>query len=498
MTFKSFQWGYLLPIVFLIFSSPCLAQEESLSPSFIKARGLPYPGIIHIHSNISEGGAYPLRRLVSLAQGKGIKILVFTDTFLHRWEYGLPVLFNIFKVSKEERSVVKYGIKNYLKDLKKIKDEFPDMLIFEGVEVAPFYWWSGSPFKKNLSLNDWSRHLLVIGLKSYQDYAHLPVVGNRYLMPQLKDALALLIPLLLVISVWVFLKKRKPRKLLGLTLSMLGIVFLFNLFPFSASRYNPYHGHKNFLPYQNLVNYVNKKGGLVFWAHPVLVEQAFSRKFFMINFYTPAYPEVLILTSGYTGFGTNILDSRGDNLILAGGEWDNALKSYCQGKRNQPVWVIGEADYRSGARIDSIQNIFFLSEFNPQSAYEALRNGKLYARSYSENNINISLYDFHIEDSKDKNKFAFMGDKIQIIGRPRLSIKGDCAFNTTGNLTVEIISYGKVIKKFELINEKTFNLEFQDDSLEAYDRKSYYRLVFFADTKIILVTNPIFVEFKNE
>ncbi|MDP2043885.1 MAG: hypothetical protein Q8K15_01795, partial [Candidatus Omnitrophota bacterium] len=252
--------AYLFSVFFLILSSFCFAQNESLST---------YPGIIHIHSNISEEGVYPFRRLVTLAQAKGIKILVFSDTFLNRWEYGLPLLSNIFKVSLEKRCIVKYGIKNYLKDIEKIRDEFPDTIILAGAEVAPFYWYSGSIFKGNLSLNDWSRHLLVIGLKSYQDYARLPVVGNRYLKPQLKDALSLLIPIVLIIFGVFFLKK---SKILGWTLNILGILFLFNAFPFSASRFDPYHGQKAFLPYQDLINYVNKKNGLVFWAHPVIAE----------------------------------------------------------------------------------------------------------------------------------------------------------------------------------------------------------------------------------
>jgi len=490
--------AYLLSAFFLTLSSFCFAQDESLSPAFIKARGLPYPGIIHIHSNISEEGVYPFRRLVTLAQTKGIKILVFSDTFLNRWEYGLPVLSNIFKVSVEKRCIVEYGIKNYLKDLKKIKDEFPDTIILAGAEVAPFYWYSGSIFKGDLSLNDWSRHLLVIGLKSYQDYARLPVVCNRYLKPQLKDVFSLLIPVALIIFGVFLLKKSRLRKILGWTLNILGILFLFNAFPFSASRFDPYHGQKAFLPYQDLINYVNKKSGLVFWAHPVIAEEASSMKFLRIDFYTPAYPEALVKTTGYAGFGASMPGSASDNPVLAGGVWDNALRDYCLGKRNQPAWAIGEAEYTSGGGIDSVQNIFFLPEFNAQSAYEALHNGRLYVRSYSENSINISLSDFHIEDSRDKNKFGFMGDKIQIIGLPRLFIRGDSAINPAGNLKVEVIRDGKVIREFEFINEQAFNLSFQDDSPPVYGKKSYFRLVFFADNRIILVTNPIFVELKNE
>ncbi len=491
---------YLLSAFFLILSSPCFAKGESLSP---------YPGIIHIHSNITEEGVYPFRKIITLAKDKGIKILVFTDTFLKRWEYGPPFLSNIFKISIQQRCIVEYGIKNYLRDLEEIRDEFPDMVILAGAQVSPFYWWSGSILKKNLSMNGWNKDFLVIGLKSYSDYARLPVVCNRYFLPQLKDTLPLLIPIALIIFGVFLLRKSKTgvgsirsdpgSKIPGWALTILGILFLFNAFPFSASRFDPYHGQKAFLPYQDLINYVNKKSGLVFWAHPMIAEDASSMKFLRINLYTPAYPEALVETTGYTGFGAGIPGSASDNPILAaGGVWDNVLRDYCLGKRNQPAWAIGEAEYTSGSGIDSVQNIFFLSKLNSQSVYEALKKGRLYVRSYSENNINISLSDFHIEDSRDKDTLgfkAFMGDKIQITGRPRLFIKGNFTNNPAGDLKVEVIRDGKVIREFEFTPlEKAFNLEFLDDFPQAIGEKSYFRLVFFADNRIILVTNPIFVE----
>lgn len=486
MIFTALRWIYLLPITFLIFPLPCLAQEKYL----------PYPGIIHIHSYVSRGGLYSPKRLVSLAQAKGIKILVFSDTYLMRWEYGLPIFSNIFKISREEQSIVKYGVKRYWEDFKKIKEEFPDMLILEGTEVAPFYWWSGSPFKKNLSLNDWSRHLLVVGLKKYQDYVYLPVVCNRYIWPKLKDIPLLLICLSLII-LGIFFLKKKQRKVLGLMLNVAAILFLLHLFPFFTSRYNPYFGEKNYLPYQDLINYVHKKGGLVFWAHPEIREQISGGRFGMINYYTLSYPESLIETSGYTGFGVNMQPSPDHNLILAGREWDNVLTDYCEGKRGQPVWVIGEADYRGKGPIDSVQNIFFLPEFKYDSVYEALRKGRLYICYHSENNINISLSDFHIEDSQNSERSVFMGGNIEIKGKPRLYIKGNYIIDPACELHIELIRDGQIIKNFILGNEKTFNLEFQDDSLEVQHRKSYYRLNFFVGSTIALVTNPIFFELKN-
>lgn len=472
MIFTFLRRAFLLPILFLILSSLCLAQEESL----------PYPGIYHIHSNISnQEENYPLRKIVSLAQDRGIKILIFTDTLLRRWEYGLPIFSNIFKISIQQDAVVKSGIKSYLRDLKKIKDEFPDMLILEGVEVTPFYWWSGNPFKKGLTLNDGNKHLLVVGLKNYQDYAHLPVVCNRYFLPQLKDLPPLLISMTLVILGILFLRKKKQRQFLGLALNIAGILFFLNFFPFSASRYNPYSGPKKFLPYQELINYVCKKGGLAFWAHPEVTELVSAGKFATINFYTPSYPEALMLTSGYTGFGVNISPGTNHDLILAGGAWDKVLKSYCEGKRNQPVWAIGEADYRGRGRIDSLQNIFFLHKFKPELAYEALRRGRLYVRYYLENKIDVSLSDFHIEDSQNTaGEFAFMGEEIRIKGRPRLHIKGNYAIYPSEDLSLEIIRNGEIIKELKLSEGGIFDLEFQDDSLGALDKKIYYRLNFFA------------------
>ena len=472
---------FLVVIIFLILALPCFAQQEYL----------PYPAIIHIHSDIS-GGAYPLRKIVSLARDQGIKILVFSDSFLERWEYGLPILSNIFKVSLERNSVVKYGVKRYLGDLNRIKDEFPDVLIPQAVEVAPFYWWGGNFFEKNISLNDWNRHLLVIGLAKLQDYTHLPVAGNRYFLPQLKDFPLLIIPVsLIILSIFTFRKKQK--KFLGITLSLLGILFLFNFWPFSASLYNPYHGQKNFLPHQDLINYVNKKDGLVFWAHPETVQSASCGKFVNIGFYTPSYPEALIQTSGYTGFGVGALNAD-SSLVIPGRDWDRALISYCQGSRNQPVWAIAEADYRGGSLTDTLQNILFLPGFTLDSVYEALRRGRLYLRKYLGSNMDISLSDFHIEDSVKMavENSAFIGEQLQIKNKPRLRIKGSYVINPSQDLRIDIIRNGQIIKKFEFTEGKVFDLDFQDDSLGQGNR-GYYRLNFFVDANLVLVTNPIFV-----
>ncbi|MDO8748953.1 MAG: hypothetical protein Q7J72_07580 [Candidatus Omnitrophota bacterium] len=466
-----------------------------LSRAFAQEKLSAYPAVIHIHSTISQAD-YPPRRIVSLAREQGIRILVFTDSFIRRWEYGLPLVSNIFKFSAEEDSISRYGIKRYLNDFKKIKDEFPDMLILEGAEVAPFYWWSGSFFKKNLSLNDWSRHLLVIGLKKEQDYRHLPVVGNKYFFPRLKDMFFLLIAAILIIP-GIFFLKRKQKKALGFLICAAGILFLLNSIPFSASRYSPYHRQKQYLPYQDLIEYVTKKNALVFWAHPRITEEvSWGRYAKTVNFFTLKYPEALTLTSGYTGFGVGA----NRDLILAGEEWDNVLNSYCDGRRANPAWVIAEADYRGRGQIDSIQNMIFLPVFKEESVYEALRAGRLYIRYYSENKCDILLEDFHIADSpaETSGSPAFIAGEITIKNKPRLLIRGSSLISPPEELRIEVIRNGRIVKEFRLAGQKEFDLGFQDDSLEITDRKNYYRLNFFIGNNVVLATNPIFVRIKNE
>ena len=471
-----------------------------LSRAFAQEKLSAYPAVIHIHSTISQAD-YPPRRIVSLAQDQGVRILVFTDSFIRRWEYGLPLMPNIFKFSAEEGSIARYGIKRYLNDFKKIKDEFPGMLILEGAEVAPFYWWSGSVFKKNISLNDWNRHLLVIGLKKEQDYRHLPVVGNKYFLPRLKDIFPLLISAILIILGIFFIKSaltgtRKQKRGLGFLICAAGILFLFNNIPFLASRYSPYQGQKQYLPYQNLINYAAEKGGLTFWAHPLITEEtSLGRLAKTVNFSTLKYPEALMLTQGYTGFGVGA----NRDLILAGEKWDDALNSYCEGRRVSPAWVIAEADYRTGGRIDSIQNMIFLSQFNEGSLYEALAAGRLYIRYYSENKCDILLDDFQVMDSPadPADGSAFIAGEITIRNKPRLFIRGTLATAPPEDLRIEVIRNGRIVKEFNLAGQKEFDLEFQDDSLETTGRMNYYRLNFFAGNTAVLATNPIFVRLKN-
>ena len=43
---------------------------------------------------------------------------------------------------------------------------------------------------------------------------------------------------------------------------------LIEFHPFKSSLFDQYSGDQGYLPYQELVDYVGDKGGMIFWTHP--------------------------------------------------------------------------------------------------------------------------------------------------------------------------------------------------------------------------------------
>ena len=159
------------------------------------------------------------------------------------------------------------------------------MTIIAGVEAVPFYYWGGSYFNNNLKLINFHKHLLVIGLERPEDLEGIPSISyNNPLRFEIWES-----PEHLAYSLnstqdygWylqkksgaykideLYVKKEKtPFIIIGLVILLAGVIFMLNNFPFCSPLYDQYHGDRGSLPYQNLIDYVEKKGGMVFWAHP--------------------------------------------------------------------------------------------------------------------------------------------------------------------------------------------------------------------------------------
>ena len=94
MLHRSTHFHICLIVLILIFGGRASAGEY-----------IQLPGVIHVHSTFSSG-KYSIGELVSRAEGKGLEVLLVTDTYQAVMQYGLFPFHNLIKKREERRSVM--------------------------------------------------------------------------------------------------------------------------------------------------------------------------------------------------------------------------------------------------------------------------------------------------------------------------------------------------------------------------------------------------------
>jgi hypothetical protein len=78
-----------------------------------------------------------------------------------------------------------------------------DVLVIPGVQSSPFYFWTGSSFKGDLTAHGYRKELLLVGMQSAEDYRGLPLIhsgfSTRYTRKMLPRSLILLAGLVLAV-----------------------------------------------------------------------------------------------------------------------------------------------------------------------------------------------------------------------------------------------------------------------------------------------------------
>jgi hypothetical protein len=500
--------NYLYPgLILIVFICSFFCNENLLIEKCYAEQYKLIPGVIHVHSTISNGEKTP-EEIVQLAEEKGMKVVIFTDHDTMRWSYGTPPLKGVLQKVVEQNSILKYGAANYINTIEGLNEKYPDMLIMHGAEAIPFYYWQGSFLKDTLVLQSGNKHILVMGLQTPSGYENLPSVGNGFPSIFTIESFFSLWPLGLFLLGWLLISLRKNKnstenedsnktkynKTAGIVCFFVGVVFLVNNFPFKTPLFDQYHDDQYVFPYQYLIDYANENNALTFWAHP---EVDRSMEIAGIKVVSSPYEEYLLNTFDYTGIA---IFSEGMRRVgPPGGIWDQILLQYCAGLREKPVWVIGEVDYKvQDFPIDETQTIFLLKEKNNKAILNALSTGKMYAAMGAANSL--TLNSFVIEDV-DSGKLAFMGDEITMKDKPRIRIVvtvddsdksseyGKRSFN------IDLIRNGSVIKTFE--TDGSIDIAYDDDYHNPGE-KVYYRLAI--DTGYLfrgIVSNPVFVQFAE-
>jgi hypothetical protein len=391
------------------------------------------PVAIQISSRVSDG-AYSLEEIVACARRNGVKIIILGERDLMKWEYGIWPLRRLVRKTVEDPSLLKYGAARYLDDIASLQEKNPDMLILPGVESAPYYYWTGSPFNGSLKINDWHRHILAFGFRTAADYERLPVTGN-------------------------------PR----------------------GNAEGPYGGDLGPLPYKRYVEYADARGALTFWTHPEAVS---AERIGSISAETADYAGLLSRIDAYTGFF--IYYEGYAKVGIPGGIWDGILMDYCAGRRKKPVWAAAGLSVDQGGleqNMRGLRTVVLPEAFTADAVIRAMGAGRMYV-TMGGKAPGFVLDEFSAGSDSGR---AGMGEKAVVGKPPTVVIKGRLLHGQETSFQIKLVRNAKVIKVFEETGGE-FSVTFFDEA--AAGGNGYYRAEI-SSPAVIAVTNPVFYELRR-
>lgn len=481
--------------IFFIFVASLLFANNSLAQVYPTKDQGSYgvyqnvPAAIHIQTKFSDG-KYTFEEIIKEAQEKGIKVIIFSDTALRRWEYGIRPLENIIRRRIEHNSVFRFGIARYLKTINNLADKYPEIVFVPAVEVVPFYYWEGNFLGRDLTLHNWHKQMLVIGLAKESDYRYLPIITNYSFLPLHKGNFRGLWPIFVILlGIFAIIKSKNKfifQNFVYMLLVVTGILLINNL-QFNVSRFDAYHKDQGAKPYQDLIDYVVKKGGLIFWCHP---EAKNIDRIKNVNVSTLPYKEDLVYTHDYTGSAMLFDDNR--SVAKIGDIWDEVLLASCLGKM-LPIWAISEVDYHGGDRdISSIQTVLLIKNPDKDEVIKALKSGKMYMKLNNRPN-DFNLDKFIVTDT-GMETVGFMGEDIQIATKPQIIIETSSSLFTDEPEEIRLIRNGKLIQTFNSVGSN-FRIKYQDEYFSPGE-KIYYRIMIKSNNDFYrIISNPIFISF---
>ena len=457
-------------------------------------------GVIHLDSTIS-GGDYTPQQMVEYLREHNVEVALFTDHDTVRWDYGFfpskwltgrITGWLIGKAFGRSGSVQSFGPEAYVELMEELDTAYKDILVIPGVEAIPFFYWEGSLLFNTLTIHDVYKHLLAFGLED-EGYSGLPSIGEGFQRRIGFDTILSLWPVALLFVAYRVLKRPdKISRIGGKGLVVIGVVFLLQNFPYAYGTYDQYHGNQGTAPYQDFIDDVASKGGMVFWAHPEIeVDRVVSKPPLNVRIQTDAYYTDLLYTGNYTGFSAFYEGVK--YVIPPGGIWDRVLEQYATGIRQHPVWAIAEGDVEGDHFSPELsQTVFLLEKFTTEDALTALRTGRVYAVA-GPFGSDTSLNDFEMRSG---DQVAYMGQTLQHTGPVTLkvdvSVKGPMASSV---FVVHIIKNGR---SFESVDgEGSVLVELTDDNVTP-GRLHVYRVDVRVPGQTRLLTNPIFLDRRSE
>lgn len=446
----------------------------------------PLSAITHVHSKISQSGVLELEELAQLAVDAGIDVFIPTDHAAARWEYGLWPLRSLLRRRVENPSVATFGAREYLARVRALGDRFPGLIAVPALEATPFYRWSGDLWD-GLVLEDWHRHLIVLGLDTPEKVAGLPVAGTaaaRRFDP------FLLWPFGLLLVAGLFRKAHAKRT--AWILAAVAVIGLLDCFPFRRWPESYYRDSTPWMPYQRVVDYVHAAGGISFWAHPESRSFAAGKKVSpRVTIRTKPYPSAVRRVLNHAGFGVFMEGWR--KVAQPDGPWDGALRQHLRGSRVVAPWAFGELDFRApgmaGTQIDSVVMTVLVDEHSEAGVVRAFKAGSFYAQRAAPNPPMV-LERWTVSSSSET---AGSGETLWGAGKGVIEVAVAHADGVPRAVTATLIRDGEVFARLNGTTPVGWRVtERRGDTSDGF-----YRLVLRDANRVRLVANPIFRRFAT-
>lgn len=458
---------------------------------------------IHVHSTMSTG-SLSLESLARRAEQQGLDVLILSENYALRYEYGFYPFEGVLKYRVTFPAVMEYGVHRFLEEVHAVQQRHPQLIIIPGVEIAPYYYWTGSLLRGDLTMHNAQRNLLVLGLDRREDYTQLPSQGNPdsyvWTWQSLTNAVPLLV-LIPIVTMWnpyLFSRRGMPRaesRSRHVAAAILGLLCLglsINAWPMKMPPYGSHESKVGYGPYQDLIDRAIERGALVFWS--MTEARDFSRHSFgplgTVTVKTEPHPEALVLTHGYTGFGGLYQDAR--RVITPGGVWDQLLQSRVPTKPGGFPTMIGEVAFHGtsdpGKDLDQVYTVIHAADRTAAGIMDALRFGRAYAVARGDQNVLLRLDEFRISRN---GASARIGEILEGSrnGDLRIRVRLSACDEKAHVAKLRVIRSGQVLRQLE--GATPLELELVDRGGLSEDWLNYRLEVVGASGE--LLTNPIYV-----
>jgi len=485
---------------------------------------------IHVHTRATTGGRLTPTEIAELARREGVEAVVYTDTLVRDTRYAPWPLRYLFEVRRTAPSLVDYGVGTFLEELQAARARFPELLLLPGVEVTPYYWWSGSLLEGRLVLHDFQRDLIVVPgpgpvAQARELISGLPVIDNPGARGWGVNSLVELAPGLVL--VWLGfrgLRERRPlsrgaatgragrgspggageetedeedgrggrlRRARGILALAAGIALLYHHYPFTEAVYRPYDPDLREPAEQRLIDHVRERGGLVLWSTPEVDNSGSSSVGpVRVELDSPPHVDGLVDSRRWNAFGG--VYAHGIEAIEPGGLWDELLLEHVRGRRASAPWMVGESDFRytgqAGKFLSEVLTVLLVPERTPEATLAALGQGTSYAlRQTEDDGLRLAALTVSTADGG-----ATAGPGERLDAPPGAGLEIHVAVESRSGdavpCRVRLVGAGRIVDEWEATTPFTRRIV---ETAEA--GPGYYRLDVHGPRPIRLVTNPVIV-----